>query len=95
MKLYEVRVFRGRGLAAYTHYRTSVGEAKRLARAQARHKENDWSVVQRVEVRTNLKAEDWILLLEGDAPGAQPQELTPVDLVENREIVARYGREPT
>lgn len=94
MKLYEVCVYTlASRLVQLTYYRTSLVEAKRLAR-NAGNEDGWYATVARVEVRTNLVAEDWIKLLEGDAPGSQDIDLTPVGLIEDRAPYTYYGDAP-
>ena len=47
--------------------------------------------LHKVEVRTDLVIEDWVKLLEGDAAGAQTVELTPVDLITDRQYIKSIG----
>lgn len=94
MKLYEVKVKPATGHWR-TWYRTSKGEATKIFNDQVKalkgqhqpHHALAW--LNQVELKTALLAADWCQLLESDAPGPTC-DLTPVDLIESRQVLKTW-----
>lgn len=80
MKLYETKANTGDG-TYWTRFVTSRKEAGSLIRGKPEYR------IAEVTVPDRLTAAEWIKLLEGDAPGMQELEMTPVDFIQKRKIV--------
>lgn len=80
MKLYEAKHNNGEGHYE-TRFVTSRKEAGSLIRGKAEYR------IAEVTIQDRLTAADWIDLLEGDAPGMQELEKTPVDFILERKIL--------
>jgi hypothetical protein len=82
MILYRIAQFADHRLPILTYFRTSLQAAKKMAsQMQDLTAQPGLIVISKINLDTALKAEDWIDLLEGDAPGLQDQNRTPVDLI--------------
>lgn len=80
MKLFECKGNTGDG-TYWTRFVTSRKAGGQLIRGLPEYR------IAEVTVPDRLTAADWIKLLEGDAPGMQELELTPVDFIKDRKIL--------
>ena len=85
MKLYRTQQLNDRGHVCFTRFTESLVEARRTKQGAER-----WRIV-RGSVPNTITLSTWIQLLEGDAPGMQAQNLTPVDCFIAEEIVDSKG----
>lgn len=90
MKLYEV-TSRIAGIRS-TFFFTNKTDAMAMFRVEKKGPYTEWVILHKCIVRTNLSATDWCNLLQADAPG-QVCNLTPVDLIVDRELVSTYELE--
>lgn len=80
MKLYECKANTGDG-TYWTRFTTSRKAAGSLIKGKPEYR------IAEVTLPDRVTAADWIQLLEGDAPGMQELEKTPVDFILKRKIV--------
>jgi len=89
VKLYEVQV-RPRGHHwEYTYHRNTSKAKQAFNAANKLYRDKSVPVqivANRIELKTSLSADEWLLLLAGDAPGEECA-LTPQDLILSREII--------
>lgn len=87
MKLYEAKAKNEDATNYFTKYVTSRKAAGLLVRGMYEYR------IAEVTVPDRLTAIQWIELLEGDAPGMQELEKTPVDFILSRKIVKEKTHE--
>ncbi len=79
MILYRVIRRETHSMVLETRFKTSLIDATRVGRAMPA----GTIVISKCHVRSDLKASDWIDLLEADAPGCQEVNHTSVDFIDN------------
>jgi len=86
MKLYKVVIWKedkGKPYNFSTYFPSTQEELKDRIKG-----EKNFSVWE-VTIKEKLTKKDLISLLEGDAPGNQPQPMTPVDLIIDTRFIKR------
>ena len=90
MKIYRATRRFGNGFPVKMRFSTSLAKAKKLIEVSNKSKIE----IHVCKLQTNLTAKDWIKLLEGDAPGVQEPEKTPVDFLEvGARVWVKRGKE--
>lgn len=83
MNLYEVKLWHDEN--RYRRFATRfVGSLKEANSLTKGHKK--WRI-NTVTIKDRMSKQELIFLLEGDAPGDQPQVITPMDLIMNRTML--------
>ncbi len=97
MKLYELQI-KPRGISSFGRYEykkdlAAIKRAFVAAKKEFKGVPLTIQQVYKIEVNTKLSMEEWMRLLETDAPGLSPCTLTPQDLITKRELIKETIRE--
>ena len=95
MKLYEVQTTLTKKsiTCQETYYFSSQSGARRIFNRNKRLETVLRVRFSSVKVDTRLKTEDWISLLESDAPG-MTCTMTPIDRITSRQLLAEWVSKP-
>ena len=93
MRLYEIQTRDAQGWMIF-EYSTTLAAIKKRFNAIVKVKKDlpRSCFAYEITVRTDLKIADWLMLLQGDAPGAGPIELTPQDLITDRKVLRKWSK---
>jgi len=92
MNLYEVtsRADKGSLSVRETAYLTSRQEAMKIFRELRKSAKTSWVKLNQVKVRTDIKAAEWCVLLQSDAPGLVC-DLVPGDFIVRRHTLESFS----